>query len=408
MLNPIHKARLDFPALNGASHDYPFTYLDSAASALKPQSVIQSMADFYAHDYANIHRGLYDLSAKASKHYEAVREAAAKFIHARSSKEIIFVRNGTEGFNLLASCLSKNIIKAGSQIIVTEMEHHANLVPWQVVAKDCGAQIVSIPLLPSGDLDILAYQHLLKNKTSLVCFTAVSNVLGCLNPIKKIIEMAHGAGALTVVDAAQMAPHMGIDVQDLDCDFLSLSGHKCYGPSGASFLYGQLHLLESMPPYQTGGGMIEEVFIDHSSYAPVPQKFEAGTPAIAEVVGLGEAIHYIQSYGLDQIELYEQTLLNNLLRQLQSRSYITILGEPEYRMGLVAFTLQDIHPHDVASLLNEENIAVRAGHHCAMPLHRALKVPASVRASLGIYNDANDIDRLMIGLDKVAQLFGVI
>jgi cysteine desulfurase/selenocysteine lyase len=408
MQRDIEQAKHDFPALKQHSSAHPFTYLDSAASALKPHSVIQTLSNFYSHDYANIHRGLYDLSANASKQYESVREIAAHFIHARSSKEIIFVRNGTEGLNVLASCLSKNVIQAGSQIIVTDMEHHANLVPWQVAAYEKGATITSIPLLPNGDLDLLAYKKLLEKKTSLVCFTAVSNVLGTVNPVKEIIELAHGVGALTIVDAAQMAPHSAIDVQAMDCDFLSLSGHKSYGPTGASIMYGKLHLLESMPPYQTGGGMIEEVFIDHSTYAPVPQKFEAGTPAIAEVVGLGEAIHYIQSYGLDQIERYEQALLNNLLRQLQSRSYISILGDPHHRMGLVSFTLQDIHPHDVASLLNEENIAVRAGHHCAMPLHRALNVPASVRASLGIYNDANDIDRLMIGLDKVAQLFGVI
>ena len=408
MQRNILEAKHDFPAIAHHLKDHPLSYLDSAASTLKPNQVIQSLAQFYQYDYANIHRGLYNLSANASQKYEHVRDIAAAFIHARSSKEIVFVRNGTEGFNVLASCLSEKLIQKDSQIIVTDMEHHANLVPWQVAAKNIGAQIVSIPLLKTGDLDLDAYKNLLNYKTSLVCFTAVSNVLGCLNPVKKIIEMAHEAGALTVVDAAQMAPHRAIDVQDMDCDFLSISGHKCYGPSGASFLYGKLHLLEFMPPYQTGGGMIEEVFIDHSTYAPVPQKFEAGTPAIAEVVGLGMALEYMMSYGIDQIEQYENQLLDYLMKELITRSYITLLGHPLHRTSLVSFNIADVHPHDVASLLNEENIAVRAGHHCAMPLHRVLNVPASVRASLGIYNDANDIDRLMIGLDKVAQLFGVI
>jgi cysteine desulfurase/selenocysteine lyase len=407
MQKAIMEARQDFPAISHNGKDYPLVYLDSGASALKPNQVINAVSRFYQFDYANIHRGLYDLSAKASASYEQVRDIAAKFIRAQSPREVVFVRNGTEGFNLLASCLSKDFIKPGSQIIVTDMEHHANLVPWQIAAKDKGVTIVSIPLLATGDLDLEVYKHLLEKDTSLVCFTAVSNVLGTVNPTKEIIEMAHNAGALTVVDAAQMAPHMPIDVQELNCDFLSISGHKCYAPTGASFIYGKLDLLEQLPPYQTGGGMIEEVAIDSATYTVVPQKFEAGTPAIAEVVGLGEALKYITAFGLENIYAHEYQLLNYMVERLTQLPYISLLGHPTHRTALISFNIADIHPHDVASLLNEDNIAVRAGHHCAMPLHKKLGVAASVRASLGIYNNKDDIDRLIKAIIKIAQLFGV-
>jgi cysteine desulfurase/selenocysteine lyase len=408
MTKPVQNARHDFPTIMENQSDLPLTYLDSAASSLKPNQVINAVADFYKHDYANIHRGLYDLSAKASEAFEQVRKTAATFIHAASEREIVFVRNGTEGFNLLASCLAKSHIKPSTQIIVTYMEHHANLVPWQVAAKQCNAQLVSIPLLASGDLDLKTYKQLLTKPTSLVCFTAVSNVLGTVNPVKEIVELAHQAGALTVVDAAQLAPHMPMDVQAFKCDFLSISGHKCYGPTGASFIYGKLSLLEQLPPYQTGGGMIEVVEIEQSTYAPVPQRFEAGTPAIAEVVGLGVALNYMMSFGMQAIYDYEHALLIKMEGALKALPYISIIGEPTHRTGLISFNIADIHPHDVASLLNEENVAVRAGHHCAMPLHMKLNVAASVRASLGIYNNEQDIERLIVAIEKIAKLFGVI
>lgn len=408
MSKAIEVARNDFRAITqNQKGDNPLVYLDSSASALKPKQVIESMFQFYQYDYANIHRGLYDLSARASCAYEEVREIAAEFIGAQSAKEIIFVRNGTEGFNLLASCLGKDYIKPNTQIIVTDLEHHANLVPWQIVAKQKNANVVSIPLLDTGDLNIEAYKDLLKAPTSLVCFSAVSNVLGTVTPAKEIISLAHDAGALTVVDAAQLAPHLPINVQDLDCDFLSISGHKCYGPTGASFIYGKYDLLDKLPPYQTGGGMIEEVAITQSTYAPVPQRFEAGTPAIAEVIGLGVALQYMLQLGMEAIHQYEQQILVYLINALKALPYMTIVGDPKIRVGLVSFNIADVHPHDVASLLNEENIAVRAGHHCAMPLHKALNVSATVRASLGIYNNIDDIDRLILGIKKIAKLFGV-
>lgn len=408
MVKQVQDARKDFPSIVENHSEHPLTYLDSAASSLKPIQVIDTVADFYKHNYANIHRGLYDLSAKASEAFEQGRQTAARFINASSEREIVFVRNGTEGFNLLANCLTANHIKPNTQIIVTDMEHHANLVPWQVAAKHCGAQIVSVPLLASGDLDLEAFKQLLTKPTSLVCFTAVSNVLGTVNPVKEMGELAHQAGALTVVDAAQLAPHMPMDVQVFDCDFLSISGHKCYGPTGASFIYGKLHLLEQLPPYQTGGGMIEVVEIEQSTYASVPQRFEAGTPAIAEVVGLGKALDYMMSFGMQAIYDYEHALLQKMEKALRALPYISILGEPAHRTGLVSFNIADIHPHDVASLLNEENVAVRAGHHCAMPLHMKLHVAASVRASLGIYNNEQDIERLITAIEKIAKLFGVI
>jgi len=403
----VSDARKDFPAILNNQKEHPLSYLDSGASALKPNQVIDSMSEFYRNDYANIHRGLYDLSARSSEAYEKVRGIAANFINAASAKEIIFVRNGTEGFNLLSSCLAQDFIKPKTQIIITEMEHHANLVPWQIAAKANDAILVSIPLLDSGDLDLEFYSELLKNPTSLVSFTAVSNVLGTVNPIKEMISLAHKAGALTIVDAAQMAPHIPIDVQALDCDFLSLSGHKCYGPTGASFIYGKLDLLNQLPPYQTGGAMIETVTLDNSTYAPVPERFEAGTPAITEVFGLGVALTYMMNYGIDNIFQYEHALLDYLVSQLKELRYINILGDPKFRSGLVSFNITDIHPHDVASLLNEDNIAVRAGFHCAMPLHAKLGIAASVRASIGIYNNKGDIDQLIHGIKKIAKLFEV-
>jgi cysteine desulfurase/selenocysteine lyase len=401
--------RKDFPALqHNQKADQSLAYLDTAASALKPEMVIESQAAFYRKDYANIHRGLYDLSGRASDAYEKVRQIAADFIHAASAKEIIFTRNGTEGFNLLASCLLGNKIQAGSEIILNPMEHHANLVPWQVACEKIGATLKFIPLTESGDLDIDAYAELLSDKTAVVSVTAVSNVLGTVNPIKKIIALAREkSNAYVAVDAAQAAPHQIIDVQDWDCDFLSISGHKCYGPSGASFLFGKERILEALPPYQTGGGMIYEVFLDRSTYAPIPGRFEAGTPAIAEVVALGAALLYLKEIGMTKIHAYEQKLLQQLEDALRALPFISVAGVPKERAALVSFNITDVHPHDVASLLNDNNVAVRAGHHCTMPLHKELGLAATVRASLGLYNNSDDILALIKALKKVAKLFGV-
>ena len=351
---------------------------------------------------------MYDLSGRASDAYENVRKIATEFINAQSPKEIIFTRNGTEGFNLLASCLLGHKIKAGSEIILNSMEHHANLVPWQVACEKIGAILKFVPLTESGDLDLDAYANLLSEKTALVSVTAVSNVLGTVNPIKDMTALARDkSNAYVVVDAAQAAPHQAIDVQDWDCDFLSISGHKCYGPSGASFLYGKEAILESLPPYQTGGGMIYEVYLDHSTYAPIPGRFEAGTPAIAEVVALGAALLYLKDIGMEKVHAYEQSLLQQLEQALRALPFISIVGKPKQRAALVSFNIKDVHPHDVASLLNDHNVAVRAGHHCTMPLHKELGLAATVRASLGLYNNSEDIQALVGALSKVAKLFGV-
>ncbi|MDF1795771.1 MAG: cysteine desulfurase [Coxiellaceae bacterium] len=398
----------DFPILNHQKNGKSLVFLDSGASSQKPQCVIDAISNLYENEYANIHRGLYDFSECTTAAYEAVRAKVAKFINAPTADDIIFVRNTTEGINLVAYCLTQFYFKPGDEIIVSEMEHHANIVPWQVVCKQTGAELRVVRITDSGELDMDHYHQLLTDKTKLVALAHVSNVLGTINPVKDIIAAAHAKEVPVLLDGAQAVPHFPVDVSDLEVDFYIFSGHKCYGPSGSSALYISDYWMKQLPPYQTGGGMINEVTFEKTTYLAGAHRFEAGTPDIADVIGLGVAIDYLQQADMKKVEQHEQELLAYALQQLRAVEGLRIYGEAPQRVGAIAFTLADVHAHDIGTILNDDNVAVRAGHHCAMPLHKKLGVAATVRASLGIYNDKGDIDGLVEGLHNVKKLFGVV
>lgn len=398
--------RADFPILQQTNRGKPVVYLDSASSTQKPQQVIEALSKFYLNDYANIHRGIYELSERATNVYEATREKCAKFIKAATKDEIIFVRGTTEAINLIAHSLSQlNKWHADDEIILSEMEHHSNIVPWHLLREKLGIVIKVIPVLDDGSLDLVAYQKLFTSRTKLVAITHASNVLGTVNPIKEMTALAHQHHALVLVDGAQAVPHMPVNVQELNCDFYVFSGHKLYAPTGSGVLYGKKQLLEKMPPYQGGGGMIETVSFDQVTYATAPHKFEAGTPDIAGVVGMGAALDYINAIGMDVIFTHEQALLAYLHEKLRAIPGLHIFGTHEPKVGVVAFALQNIHPHDLGTVLDSQGIAIRAGHHCAMPLMERFKVPAMVRVSLGIYNNESDIDALIKGIEVAREIF---
>jgi cysteine desulfurase/selenocysteine lyase len=391
--------------LNQEVYGKPLVYLDSAATAQKPQSVIDAMNYFYMHDNANVHRGVHALSMRADKSYESVRDKAAHFIHASSRDEIIFTRGTTESINLVASSLGDLHIQAGDEILISGMEHHANIVPWQMLCERKKAILKVIPVLNNGTLDMASFNSLLNEKTKLVALTHISNVLGTVNPIKEIIGAAHNMGALVLIDAAQSIHHVPIDVQDLDCDFLVFSSHKMYGPTGVGVLYGKKSWLNAMPPYQGGGDMISEVSFEKTTYNTLPFKFEAGTPNIAGVIGLGAAIDFLNDLGMKTIQQHEAQLCDYLLTALQSIPGLKIIGEAPDRIGVVSFTLDAIHAHDIATILDRQGVAIRAGHHCAMPLMNRFNVAATARASLAIYNTVNDIDALVAAIETTQQVF---
>ncbi|MDF1653523.1 MAG: cysteine desulfurase [Coxiellaceae bacterium] len=398
----------DFPILNHEKNGKPLVFLDSGASSQKPQCVIDAISHLYENNYANIHRGLYDFSECSTAAYESVRDKVATFIHAPKADDIVFVRNTTEGINLVAYGLTQFYFKPGDEIIVSEMEHHANIVPWQVACKQTGAKLKVVRITGSGELDMDHFRELLNDKTKLVALAHVSNVLGTINPVKQIIELAHAKEVPVLLDGAQAAPHFPVDVTDLDVDFYVFSGHKCYGPAGASALYISDYWIKQLPPYQTGGGMISEVSFEKTTYLTGAHRFEAGTPDIADVIGLGVAVDYLVDADMKKVEQHEQELLAYALEKLSEVEGLKIYGEAPQRVGAIAFTLADVHAHDIGTILNDDNIAVRAGHHCAMPLHKKLGVAATVRASLGIYNNKHDIDCLVKGLHNVKKLFGVV
>ncbi len=405
----VEAIRQDFPVLQQQTNGKPLVYLDSGASSQKPQSVIDAVDACYREYYANVHRGIYDLSEKSSGEFEKARKKIARFINAKSWRELIFTRNATESLNLVAYSWGLENLHSGDTILVTDMEHHANLVPWQQVARRTGAKLSIVPTTAEGLVDMTAYKNMLNPSVKLVAFTLMSNVLGTIPPAQEMIALAHKVGAITVVDGAQSVPHLPTDVQALDCDFLAFSGHKMLAPSGIGALWGRKSLLADMPPFMTGGDMINEVHYDYAEWNQLPWKFEAGTPAIAQAIGMGAAVDYLNNLGMDAVRQHELELTAYALDRLSQVEGVKILGtmNPELRGGAVSFTFGDIHPHDLASMLNAENIAIRAGHHCAQPLHDKLGIPASARASFYIYNKPEEVDRLAEALDKARQVFSL-
>ena len=397
--------RKDFPILATTMRGKPLAYLDSAASAQKPQAVIDAMSNFFSRGYANIHRGVYQLSADATISYEAARERVARFIGAPSVREVIFVRNATEAINLVARTFGEQQIGEGDEILLTHMEHHANIVPWQMLAERCGAKIQVARVSDAGELDVEHLAGLISPRTKLMAFTHVSNALGTINPVRHLTNLARERGIPTLVDGAQAVPHQPVDVEALGCDFYVFSGHKVFGPSGAGVLWGRLPLLEAMPPFLGGGDMIESVSFEGTTFAPVPQKFEAGTPDIASVIGLGAAVDYLSAIGMQAIADREQSLLTYATERLQEVPGLRLIGTAKDKAAVLSFVLEDAHPHDIGTILDGEGVAIRAGHHCAQPLMQRMNVPATARASLAFYNNKSDIDQLVAALHKTQELF---
>ncbi|MCD4685314.1 MAG: cysteine desulfurase [Anaerolineae bacterium] len=383
-------------------------FLDSAASSQKPRQVIDAMRHYYEHEHANVHRGIHVLSERATASYEGARDKVQKFINAKSRREIIYTRNATEAMNLVAATWARQNLAPGDVVVLSEMEHHSNLVPWHMLREQMGIVIRYIPVTDDGQLDMDAYATFLReDPVKLVSVMHVSNVLGTVNPVREIIQQAHAAGAVVMIDGAQSVPHLAVDVQALDVDFYAFSGHKMAGPTGIGILYGKRALLEAMPPYMGGGEMIKRVTLDGSTWNELPHKFEAGTPAIAQAVGLGAAVDYLTALGMDNILAHEQQVADYALDRLSEVPGLTLYGPaPEKRNGVATFTLMDIHAHDIAQLLDVEGVAVRAGHHCAMPLHQRLGVPATARASFYVYNTTADVDALIAAIEAARKVFG--
>ena len=403
----VQKVRADFPILQREVYPgVPLIYLDSAASSQHPQVVIEAMNDYYRYHHANVHRGIHRLSEEATEMYEGARERINTFIHSTSSSQIIYVRNATEAFNLVAYSWGRANIVDGDEILLTEMEHHANLIPWQILAKEKGAILRFVPFLEDGTLNLAVLPGLLTEKTKLFSFTAVSNVFGTINPVKELVAAAHAVGALAMVDAAQAVPHMPVDVQEWDCDFMAFSSHKMCGPTGIGILYGKRDLLMDMPPFMGGGDMILRVNFEGATWNDLPWKFEAGTPSIAEAIGLGTAVDYLTGLGMDDIHAHEQFITGYALEALSEVPGVVIIGPSAAQKGGVAsFTLAGIHPHDIADILDKQGIAVRAGHHCAMPLHHKCGLSATTRASFYLHTTTEEVDKLVAGLHHVRQVF---
>lgn len=402
----IEKIRADFPILQEKIRNKPLVYLDNAATCQKPDAVIDSMSHLYRHDYANVHRGVHTLSVRSTDRYEGAREKVTHFINAASSKEIIFVKGTTEAINLVAQTYGKTNIGTGDEILITAMEHHSNIVPWQILCQQTGARLKVAPINLHGELVDGALEGLLSDKTRLVSVVHMSNALGTINPVKQIVAAAHARNVPVLLDGAQAIPHMPVDVQDLDCDFYAFSGHKLYGPSGIGVLYGKQALLEAMPPYQGGGDMIRRVTFEETDYNTLPYKFEAGTPSIAEVVGLGAAIDYLTAIGMHRVAAYEAELLSYATAKAQQIDGLRIIGEARDKGAILSFVLDKIHPHDIGTMLDSLGIAVRAGHHCAMPVMDFFAVPATARASFAMYNSKEEVDVLMDGIKSLIEVFG--
>lgn len=406
-LNLPNEIRKDFPILNRQiKNEKKLIYFDSAATSQKPKSVIDAMSDYYLLHNANIHRGVHTLAEEATDLYEKARIKVSNFINAKHASEIVYTRNTTESINLVANTWGRSELNSGDLVLLTEMEHHSNLVPWQMLAKEKDLDLEFVPVLDDGNLDLKAYENFLLRRPRMVAFTHMSNVLGTINPVKMMTEMAHRYGAIVLVDGAQSVPHLPVDVQDLDVDFYAFSGHKMLGPTGIGILFGKKSLLEEIPPFMGGGDMIRQVHLRTFLPNEIPYKFEAGTPAIAEVVGLGAAVDYLNKVGMQRIHLHEHNLVVYGYEKLSKMKGISVIGsELENRGGVLAFLVDGVHPHDVAQILDEDGIAVRAGHHCAMPLHERFQLPATTRASFYLYNTEDEIDQLALSLLKVQKMF---
>jgi cysteine desulfurase/selenocysteine lyase len=402
----IEKIRQDFPVLQQKVHGKPLVYLDNAATTQKPQAVIDTIARYYLSENSNVHRGVHFLSDVATQAYETARTRVRQFLNAAHDREIIFTRGTTEGINLVAHSYGRSRLKAGDEVVISAMEHHSNIVPWQMVCEEKGASLRVIPINDAGELLLEEYERLLCDRTRLVAVAYVSNALGTVNPVRQIIAMAHRRGVPVLLDGAQAAPHLAVDVQELDCDFFAFSGHKLFGPTGIGVLYGKTDLLEAMPPYQGGGDMISAVTFEKTIYNSLPHKFEAGTPHIAGVIGLAAAIEYVQRIGLNQIAAHESELLAHGTELLSAIPGLHIIGTAREKAGVLSFVLDGAHAHDVGTILDHQGIAIRAGHHCAMPVMKRFGIPATARASLAFYNTREDLEVLAKGIHKVREIFG--
>lgn len=404
----VARVRADFPLLQQREHGHRLVYLDNAATTQKPEAVLAALGDYYRTTNANVHRGAYGLAIRATEAYEAARAAVARFVHAWSPDGVVFTRGTTEAINLVAAAYGRAHVGAGDSVVVTAMDHHSNVVPWQLLCQERGATLRMVEITDDGRIDLSDYGRALERRPKIVAFPYVSNALGTVNPARQLATLAHAVGAVVVVDGAQSTPHLRVDVQALDCDFYALSGHKMLGPMGSGALVAKPALLDAMPPYHGGGEMISRVWDDHSTYNAIPHKFEAGTPNVEGAVGLAAAIAYLERVGMERIAEHEQALAAAAIERLGQIEGVTVYGPRDHRAGVVSFTYGDIHPHDIATILDQDGICIRAGHHCAQPLMRRLNVPATARASFYLYNGLDDVDALGGALVKAGALFGYV
>lgn len=401
----VNRIRADFPILSQEVHGKPLTFLDNGASAQKPRQVIDAMRSVYETEYANVHRGAYQLSERATERYEGARDIVQRFLNAKSRQEIVFAKNVTEVINLVAYSYARCVLEPGDEVIITDMEHHSNIVPWQLMRDERGLVLKYVSCTDDGEFRIEDLAKLITPKTKLISLTHVSNVMGTVVPIKEVAKLAHEHGAKLMVDGAQAVMHMSVDVQDLDCDFYAFTGHKIYGPSGIGVLYGKAELLDAMPPFLGGGDMILSVTMEKSTWAALPAKFEAGTPPIAQAIGLGAALEYVSGIGLEGIAAHEIDLLNYATQQLSSIDGLTIIGTAPNKTSVISFTMDGAHPHDISTIIDQAGVCVRAGHHCAQPLMERMGVPATTRASFGMYNTREEADTLVAALGRVREIF---
>ncbi|MDE2484166.1 MAG: cysteine desulfurase [candidate division NC10 bacterium] len=402
----VERIREDFPVLRQQIRGRPLVYLDNAATSQKPKSVIETIEQYYLAENSNVHRGVHLLSERATEAFEGARAKVARFLNARDAREIIFVRGATEGINLVAHSFARPLLSVGDEILISEMEHHSNIVPWQIVCQETGAVLRVAPINDEGELRLDEYERLFSERTRLVSIVHVSNALGTINPVKQVIEMAHERGVPVLIDGAQAAPHLSVDVQALDCDFYVCSGHKLFGPTGIGVVFGKADHLDVMPPYQGGGDMILSVTFEKTIYNEAPLKFEAGTPHIAGAIGLGAAVDYVSSLGLDRIAAYEGELLAYATDAISVIPGLRIIGTAKEKASILSFVLDGVHAHDIGTILDQEGIAIRTGHHCAQPVLKRFGVPATARASLAFYNTRDEIDALVQAIHKVTELFG--